>query len=480
MPNDQNQYENPLISRYASAAMSELWSPQRKFSTWRRLWVALAEAEAELGLPITAGADRRAAGSTSTTSTSRRPPRYERRLRHDVMAHVHAYGDACPEARPIIHLGATSCYVTDNTDLLLMREALELVRDRLVAVIDALAALRPQAPRSALPGLHPLPAGPADHRGQAGLPLGLRPRARPGRDRAPPGPASRPTARRAPPARRPASWSLFDGDHDKVRRLEELICRKMGFADSYPVTGQTYSAQDRRAGAGRASRALPRAPQDGHRPAAAGPSQGDRGAVRGGAGRLLGHGLQAQPDAERADLLAGPVRHEPGVQRGRRPPPMQWLERTLDDSANRRLVLPQAFLATDAVLILCQNVAGGLVVYPRVIAASLEAELPFMATENILMAAWRPAATGRTCTSGSAATARPRPRWSRSRAGGTTSWSGWPPTRPSPRSIWRRRWTRGSSSAVRRSRSTSSWPRWSSRSYPRYPDAARSDAEVRV
>ena len=172
MPDQYTQYDNPLIARYASAAMSELWSPQRKFSTWRRLWVALAEAEAELGLPVSPEQIAELKQHVDTIDFAA-AERHERRLRHDVMAHVHAYGDVCPTARPIIHLGATSCYVTDNTDLILLREAPGNGprpagrRDRQPG------PLRPAASGPALPGLHALPAGPADDGGQAGLPLGL-------------------------------------------------------------------------------------------------------------------------------------------------------------------------------------------------------------------------------------------------------------------------------------------------------------------
>ena len=191
MSEPYNQYDNPLIARYASARMSELWSPQRKFSTWRRLWVALAEAEAELGLSVTPEqiAELRQHVDTIDFAAAER---HERRLRHDVMAHVHAYGDVCPTARPIIHLGATSCYVTDNTDLLLLREAMELVRDRLVAVIDGPGPLRPGASGTAVPGLHAFPARSTNDGGQAGLPVGLRFRLGPGRDRVPSGEAQSP------------------------------------------------------------------------------------------------------------------------------------------------------------------------------------------------------------------------------------------------------------------------------------------------
>ncbi len=164
MSDSPNQYDNPLTSRYASAEMSALWSPQRKFSTWRRLWAALAEAEAELGLPITRQQIDQLKAHVDNVDFAA-AAQYERKLRHDVMAHVHAYGDACPDARPIIHLGATSCYVTDNTDLLLLREGLQMIAGRVAAVIEFAGDVRGKAPRPALLGLHPSPTGPADDRG---------------------------------------------------------------------------------------------------------------------------------------------------------------------------------------------------------------------------------------------------------------------------------------------------------------------------
>ncbi len=231
-------YENPLIARYASREMAELWSPQRKFSTWRRLWVALAEAQQQLGLEISDAqlAELRAHESDIDFENARR---HERRLRHDVMAHVHAYGDVCPTARPIIHLGATSCYVTDNTDLILLREALRLVCARLAATIDRLGSFA--AEHRALPCLgftHLQPAQPTtvgkraclwaydlvldlkeiEHRLQS-----LRARSVKGT-----------TGTQA------SFLKLFNGDHAKVRELEQLVAEKMGFADTWAVTGQTY------------------------------------------------------------------------------------------------------------------------------------------------------------------------------------------------------------------------------------------------
>jgi adenylosuccinate lyase len=379
-----NQYDNPLIARYASAEMSEIWSPQRKFSTWRRLWVALAEAESELGLPITAEqiAELRANVDRIDFEAA---DRYERRLRHDVMAHVHACGDACPTARPIIHLGATSCYVTDNTDLLLLRDALLLVRNRLVSVLGRLAAFaRQNRDLACLAFTHMQPAQPTtigkraclwaydlmldlaeiDHRLDTLKALGSK----------------------GTTGTQASFLELFHGDHAKVRRLEELICAKIGLHQSYPVTGQTYPRKiDSQVLA-----VLSGLAQSAHKMAT------DL--------RLLQHRKEVEEPFEKEQIGSSAMAYKRNPMRSERmcslarfvlslesSPAMtaatQWLERTLDDSANRRLVLPQAFLATDAVLILYRNIADGLVVYPRVIARNLDAELPFMATENILMAA---------------------------------------------------------------------------------------------
>ncbi len=377
-------YDNPLIARYASAEMSALWGPKRKFSTWRKLWVALAEAEAELGLPITAEqiAELRANVDQIDFAAAEQ---YERRLRHDVMAHVHAYGDACPKARPIIHLGATSCYVTDNTDLLLLREALEMVRSRLVGVLGKLADFaRRHRDLACLAFTHMQPAQPTtlgkraclwaydlvldlteiEHRLETIHALGSK----------------------GTTGTQASFLELFGGDHAKVRRLEQLICEKIGFAKSFPVTGQTYPRKiDAQVLA-----ALSGIAESAHK--------------MGTDLRLLQHRKEVEEPFETEQIGSSAMAYKRNPMRSERmcslarfvislasSPAMtaatQWLERTLDDSANRRLVIPQAFLAIDAVLILYQNIASGLVVYPRVIAKNLDAELPFMATENILMAA---------------------------------------------------------------------------------------------
>jgi len=378
------QYDNPLIARYASPEMSALWSPQRKFSTWRRLWVALAEAEAELGLPISPAqiAELKAHVDDIDFDAARR---HERRVRHDVMAHVHTYGDVAPGARPIIHLGATSCYVTDNGDLLLLREALQMVRARLVAVIDRLGQFAAQ--QRALPCLaftHLQPAQPTTIGKRACLwaydlvmdLADLEYRLS----------TLRALGSKGTTGTQASFLELFQGDHEKVRRLEQLVCQKIGFDQSYAVSGQTYSRKIDSQVLG----VLSGIAQSAHKAAT------DL--------RLLQHRKEVEEPFEKDQIGSSAMPYKRNPMRSERicslarfvqslessaaaTASTQWLERTLDDSAVRRLVLPQAFLAIDAVLILYQNVASGLVVYPKVIAANLAAELPFMASENILMAA---------------------------------------------------------------------------------------------
>ncbi len=379
-----DEYENPLVSRYASREMSRLFSPQHKHGTWRRLWVALAEAEAELGLPITKPQlDEMRAHVDAVDFVA--AARYERQLRHDVMAHVHTYGDQCPEARPIIHLGATSCYVTDNGDLLVLRDALELVCMKLAGVIDSLGAFA--ARYRDLPTLgftHLQPAQPTTVGRRACLwaydlaldlselehrLASLRARSTKGT-----------TGTQA------SFLKLFDGDHAKVRQLERLVAQKMGFDATYTVTGQTYprkvDAQVLDALAGVASSAH-KATTDlrilAHRKEMEEPFEEDQ---------IGSSAMPYKRNPMRCERICGLARFVMSLQSSpTATAATQWLERTLDDSANRRLVIPQAFLATDAILILYQNIAHGLVVYPEVIAHHLREEVPFMAAENILMAA---------------------------------------------------------------------------------------------
>ena len=378
------QYENPLITRYASSAMSELWSPQRKFSTWRRLWIALAESQAELGLPITQ--EQIDELKTKVDDIDFAAARvHEQRLRHDVMAHVHTYKDACPNAGGILHLGATSCFVTDNTDCLLLRDALQLVRKQLVSVIHRLGLFATQYRDLPCLGFtHMQPAQPTTVGKRACLwaydylldledleyRLG----------------SIRTRGLKGTTGTQASFLKLFDGDHEKVRELERRVCKKIGFENAFAVTGQTYS---RKLDA-QVVDVLSGISQSAHKMAT------DI--------RLLQHRKEVEEPFEKSQIGSSAMAYKRNPMRSERICSLarfvmslqtspgatlatQWLERTLDDSANRRLVLPQSFLAVDSLLTLCQNVTDGLVVYPKVIERQLLSELPFMATENIMMAA---------------------------------------------------------------------------------------------
>ncbi len=383
-PPSQDHYDNPLITRYASPGMSRLWSPQQKHSTWRRLWVALAEAEQELGLEIRPQQIEQLRAHIDTIDFAA-VAQYERRLRHDVMAHVHAYGDDCPDARAIIHLGATSCFVTDNTDLLLLREALRMVRARLVAVIDCLGRFAEGCRDLACLGFtHLQPAQPTTVGKRAclwayDLVLDLEElvhrleqlKAR---------------STKGTTGTQASFLQLFHGDHDKVLRLDRRVAEKMGFEASYPVTGQTYS----RKVDSQCVDVLSGIAQSAHKMATDIRLLSSR--------RELAEPFESQQigssamaykrNPMRSERVCALARFVISLQSGTaQTQANQWLERTLDDSAIRRLVLPQAFLASDALLILLRNVVRGLVTYPRVIEKNLREELPFMATENILMAA---------------------------------------------------------------------------------------------
>ena len=379
-------YDNPLISRYASQTMCRLWSARRIHTTWRKLWVALAEAERELGLPITEAQIAELKNAVDDIDFDR-AAQYERELRHDVMAHVHAYRDRCPNAGGIIHLGATSCYVTDNTDLILMREGLEFLRSRLVTAIDALASFASRNRDLPCLGLtHLQPAQPTTVGKRAtlwcyDLVLDLEEiehRLACLKFRG----AKGTTGTQA------SFLALFDGDHAKVEALDRRVAEKMGFAQSYPVTGQTYSRKiDAQVLA-----ALSGIGQSAHK---AGTDL-----------RILQSRKEIDEPFETKQIGSSAMAYKRNPMRSERMCSLsrfaislasnaeqtaatQWLERTLDDSANRRLSLPQAFLAIDAVLILYRNILDGLVVHPKVIEKNLRDELPFMATEEILMAGVR-------------------------------------------------------------------------------------------
>ncbi|HEV3138413.1 MAG TPA: adenylosuccinate lyase, partial [Pirellulales bacterium] len=380
----ESYYDNPLIGRYASREMSTLWGPRRKFGTWRRLWVALAEAEAELGLPITKEQIAQLRAQVDNIDFEK-AAEYERKLRHDVMAHVHAYGDVCPAARPIIHLGATSCYVTDNTDLILMREALAMVQARLVAVVHQLATFAEKYRDLPCLGFtHLQPAQPTTVGKRACLWIydlvqdltELEHRLAQLKARG----AKGTTGTQA------SFLQLFAGDHAKVRRLEQLVAEKMGFAASYPVTGQTYS---RKVDAQIAD-VLSGVAQSAHKGATDLRLLQSRKELEEPfeADQVGSSAMAYKRNPMRAERICGLARFVMSLQSSTAATQAtQWMERTLDDSANRRLVIPQAFLAVDAILLLYQNISASLVVYPQVIARHLDEELPFMASEAILMAA---------------------------------------------------------------------------------------------
>jgi adenylosuccinate lyase len=377
-----DRYVHPLTDRYASREMQAVFSPARKFGTWRRLWLALAESEAELGLDIPAEALEQMRAHLDTLDLHR-GAELERRFRHDVMAHVHLFGEDAPAAKGIIHLGATSAYVGDNADLILHREALGLVRARLVRCIERLADFARE--HAALPTLaytHFQPAQPTTVGKRATLWMHdllldleeVEHRLATLRFR----------GVRGTTGTQASFLELFDGDHGKVEALDEAVGRRMGFPAAYPVSGQTYSRKvdfqvlSTLAGIGTSVSKL------GH----------DL--------RLLAHlreveepfeeeqiGSSAMPykrNPMRAERMCSLARHvivlaqDPAFTAA-----TQWLERTLDDSANRRVSIPDAFLALDGSLLLLENVAGGLVVHPEVIRRNLAEHLPFMATETILM-----------------------------------------------------------------------------------------------
>ena len=381
---NETTYENPLVARYASRGMAELWSGQKKFSTWRRLWVALAEAERDLGLNITEGqiAELKAKVDDIDFDAARA---HEKRLRHDVMAHVHAYGDVAPEARKIIHLGATSCYVTDNTDLILIREGLTLVRDGLVGAIDALgtfAATYRELPCLGYTHFQPAQLVTVGKRATLWayeLVLDLLDVERRLAD-------LRFLGVKGTTGTQASFLALFDGDHAKVEALDRKVAEAFGFADSHPVSGQTYTRKvDSQVVA-----ALAGVAESAHR--------------FGSDLRLLAHEREIEEPFEAEQIGSSAMAYKRNPMRAERmcsiarfamalpaaaaqTAATQWLERTLDDSAVRRLFLPQAFLAVDALLALYLNVVPGLVVNQPVIVRHVAAELPFMATENLMMAA---------------------------------------------------------------------------------------------
>ncbi|GAB4135020.1 MAG: adenylosuccinate lyase [Planctomycetaceae bacterium] len=380
----EQYYQNPLITRYASRDMSEIWSAQRKHSTWRRLWVALAESQQELGLNIS-DAQIEAMRDNVDKIDFAVARDYERKFRHDVMAHVHTFGDCCPVARGIIHHGATSCFVTDNTELIQIRDSLKLIQSRLVPVIDQLANFADNWKNQPCLGFtHLQPAQPTTIGKRAtlwcyDLVLDLEEiefRLQRLKFRGVKGT----TGTQA------SFLQIFDGDHEKVDELDRLVSEKMGFDSTYAVTGQTYS---RKIDA-QVLNALSGIAQSAHK--------------SGSDIRILQHRKEMEEPFEANQIGSSAMAYKRNPMRSERmcalsrfvinlagnaedTMAVQWMERTLDDSANRRLSLPLSFLGTDAVLILYRNITDGMVVYPKVIEQRLADELPFMATEEILTAA---------------------------------------------------------------------------------------------
>lgn len=380
----RDRYESPFCTRYASAEMQYLFSPDKKFKTWRRLWVALARAEHTLGLPVTAEqvAELEAHADDINYDVAERR---EKEVRHDVMAHVYAYGEQCPHAKGIIHLGATSCYVGDNTDIILMREGLALLRKKLLGVAAHLAKFAETY--KALPCLAYTHLQPAqlttvgkrttlwindllmdledvEHRSSQLALLGSK----------------------GTTGTQASFMALFDGDEAKVRQLEALIAEEMGFARVVPVSGQTYSRKVDSRVVGTLSGIAESASKFSY----------DL--------RLLQNFKEMEEPFETHQIGSSAMPYKRNPMRCERMTALsrylianslnpgltaatQWFERTLDDSANKRIAVAEAFLAADAILNLYLNVADGLVVYPRVIQSRVMRELPFMATENILMRA---------------------------------------------------------------------------------------------
>jgi len=384
MADERTLYTSPLVERNASRQMAELFGPQRKFSTWRRLWLELARAEKKLGLDITQVQIDQMAAHLDDIDFDQ-AAQLERKLRHDVMAHIHAFGQVAPKAAPIIHLGATSCTVTDNADLILIREGLGIIAGKLAAVIHLLARFAKRhrsVPTLAFTHFQPAQLTTVGKRGVlwcqefamdlaeveyriATLPFrGIK----------------------GVTGTQASFLELFNGSHAKVKRLDRMVAAAFGFKNVCPVTGQTYARKIDT----QVISSLALVAQSAHKLC------NDL--------RLLAHLKEIEEPFERSQVGSSAMPYKRNPMRCERvtalsrfvlslstSPGMtaseQWLERTLDDSANRRLVIPEAFLAADGILEVLTNVLDGLVVYPRVIASHVAAELPFMASENILMAA---------------------------------------------------------------------------------------------
>ena len=377
-----DRYVSPLSERYASKEMQYIFSPDMKFRTWRRLWIALAETEKELGLNITQEQIDELKAHAEDINYDVAKER-ERQVRHDVMSHVYAYGVQCPKAKGIIHLGATSCYVGDNTDIIVMTEALKLVKKKLVNVIAELSAFADKyKDQPTLAFTHFQPAQPTTVGKRATLwtqeflldledleyVLGT----------------MKLLGSKGTTGTQASFLELLDGDQETIDKIDPMIAEKMGFKECYPVSGQTYSRKVDT----RVANILAGIAASAHK------MSNDI--------RLLQHLKEVEEPFEKSQIGSSAMAYKRNPMRSERIASLsryvmvdalnpaitsatQWFERTLDDSANKRLSIPEGFLAIDGILDLCLNVVDGLVVYPKVIEKHMMAELPFMATENIMM-----------------------------------------------------------------------------------------------
>ena len=377
-----DRYVSPLSERYASKEMQYIFSPDMKFRTWRRLWIALAETEKELGLNITQEQIDELKAHAEDINYDVAKER-ERQVRHDVMSHVYAYGVQCPKAKGIIHLGATSCYVGDNTDIIVMTEALKLVKKKLVNVIAELSAFADKyKDQPTLAFTHFQPAQPTTVGKRATLwtqeflldledleyVLGT----------------MKLLGSKGTTGTQASFLELFDGDQETIDKIDPMIAEKMGFKECYPVSGQTYSRKVDT----RVANILAGIAASAHK------MSNDI--------RLLQHLKEVEEPFEKSQIGSSAMAYKRNPMRSERIASLsryvmvdalnpaitsatQWFERTLDDSANKRLSIPEGFLAIDGILDLCLNVVDGLVVYPKVIEKHMMAELPFMATESIMM-----------------------------------------------------------------------------------------------
>ena len=378
----KDTYESPLSARYASKEMKYIFSPDKKFRTWRKLWIALAESEKELGLPITQEQIDELKAHADDINYEVAQER-EKIVRHDVMSHVYAYGVQCPNAKGIIHLGATSCYVGDNTDIIIMTEGLKLIRNKLITVIRNLSKFADEY--KALPTLaftHFQPAQPTTVGKRATL--WLQELLMDLEDVEYQLSKAKLLGSKGTTGTQASFLELFDGDHEKCKMLDHKIAEKMGYEACFPLSGQTYSrkldSQFLNVLAGIAQSAAKFSNDI----------------------RLLQHLKEVEEPFEKNQIGSSAMAYKRNPMRSERIGSLsryvmvdvlngyfttatQWFERTLDDSANKRLSIPEAFLAVDGILSLYANVADGLVVYPKVIEQRLRKELPFMATENIMM-----------------------------------------------------------------------------------------------